>query len=274
MKTLSYYPEACEDPEDFVTHYKDFDCPLIFPALKTLDYAGPNSSGFQFTHFVYDVENMVFKEICFSSRGSSLNAVLHFRDDIPSKTPLLSSDQEVTHESQFKDLLNANIRSLFDFIQQFAYLDAIDLEPNSLGQEKFVELLLTLKDIRSLSFDIEYQDFSSDLCKETFKATTVFLKVHESKLPSVLDWLASCFPNLVELGIYLSYDPAKYDGTKKSESKSIFEFWEKLIGNRPNLSKIHLPNAVFSRWQIEKKYPHILVGNKCKATYLDTQDDF
>ncbi|KAJ9066959.1 hypothetical protein DSO57_1004721 [Entomophthora muscae] len=84
MKTLSYYPEACEDPEDFVTHYKDFDCPLvthliivnlytfshhdflriikIFPALKTLDYAGPNSSGFQFTHFVYDVENMVFKE--------------------------------------------------------------------------------------------------------------------------------------------------------------------------------------------------------------------
>ncbi|KAJ9087495.1 hypothetical protein DSO57_1032834 [Entomophthora muscae] len=237
----------------------------VFPALKTFDYTGFYGGGWNLEHFVYDVENMVFKEIGFPCFEEPFSAFIRFHDDIPPKTPLLSLDEEVTHESQFRDLLNANTDNLFDFIHQFACLDAIYVRASFIELEEFVQLLLSLKDIPSLSFNIEYQDFYPDLCKETFKATTVFLEVHESKLPSFLEWLATCLPNLEELGIELSDGPVSHDETKDSESKSTFEFWKKLIESRPNLSKIHLPNDFPTRCQIEKKYPHILVGNKCKA---------
>ncbi|KAJ9054733.1 hypothetical protein DSO57_1011045 [Entomophthora muscae] len=273
-----------------MTYYKDFDYPLVthlkieeewalsldnfsyifgkFPALKTFEYAGPDLDGFQFTHFVYDVENMVFKKIGCESKNTFFSAVLHFQDDIPSKTPLLSSNQEANHMSQFKDFLNNNVYKFAEFIPRFNCLDAIDVTSRFFEQEEFIALLLSLKDIRSLSFDFKYQDFSPDLCKETFNATTVFLEVNKLKLPLVLEWLASCFPNLEELSINLLDGPANYDETK-SEFKSTFELWEKMIESRPNLSRIHLPNDVFTQCQIEKKYPQILVDNKCKARYYE-----
>ncbi|KAJ9066950.1 hypothetical protein DSO57_1004712 [Entomophthora muscae] len=295
VQTLYYHFNARNNLAKFMNYYRDYDYPLVthliieeqlarigynfsriikrFPALKTLDYTGPYINGYQFNHFFYDIENMVFKEINLSDRVSPLSALICFHDDIPSKTPLLSSEQEVTHESQFRALRNIGIYKFFELIPQITCLDAIDVTSRFLEQEKFVELLLSLKDIRSLSFDFGYHDFSPDLYKETFKATTVFLEVNKSNLTLVLEWLANCFPSLEELGIYLSDGPANYDETK-SEFKSTFEFWEKLVESRPNLSKIHLPNDVFSRCQIEKKYPHILVGNKCKARYYDTKNIF
>ncbi|KAJ9066943.1 hypothetical protein DSO57_1004706 [Entomophthora muscae] len=319
VQTLYYYPKACDDPEEFMTYYRDFDCPLVthliiheewalagenflyiigrFPALKTFDYTGPYLHGYQFDHFVYDVENMVFKEISLADRDAPMSAFLRFQDDIPpktplfssvkndsiserdelaafmrslkdmhSKTPLDSSAKKITHESQLRDLFNAHTYKFFEFIPRFNCLDAIDVSTPFIDQEEFIELLLSLKDTRSLSFDFGYQDFSPDLCKETFKATTVFLEVNNSKLTLVLEWLTSCFPNLEELSINLLDGPANYDETK-SEFQSTFELWEKMIESRPNLSRIHLPNDVFTQCQIEKKYPHILVDNKCKARY-------
>ncbi|KAJ9066955.1 hypothetical protein DSO57_1004717 [Entomophthora muscae] len=286
IKTLYYYPEACEDPEEFLTYYKDFDCPLVthliidedwalaghnfshiikgFPAVKTINYKGPHLHGYRFDYFVYDVKNMVFKEISFSNRDSLMSAFLRFQDDIPSKTPLLSSDEEVTHESQFHALRSISTYTFFDFIPQFNYLDAIDIIPKSLEQADFIELLLSLKDIRSLSFDFKHQRFSADLCRMTFKATTVFLEVPESELPVVLEWLTRCFPNLEELGIYLSDSMYAYDETKQTESKLTFELWENLVENCSNLSKIHLSDDLPFLCQIKKKYPHISVDNKRK----------
>ncbi|KAJ9054728.1 hypothetical protein DSO57_1011040 [Entomophthora muscae] len=290
VKTLYYYPDPCDDPEEFMTYYEDFDCPLVthliireewalggedfpyiiesFPALKTFDYTGPYLHGYQFDHFIYDVENMVFKEISLADRDAPMSAFLRFRDDIPSKTPLFSSCKEATCESQFEDLFTTYTHKFFELIPQFTCLDAIDVTTPFIDQEEFIALLLSLKDIRSLSFDFKYQDFSPDLCKETFNATTVFLEVNKLKLPLVLEWLASCFPNLEELSINLLDGPANYDETK-SEFKSTFELWEKMIESRPNLSRIHLPNDVFTQCQIEKKYPQILVDNKCKARYYE-----
>ncbi|KAJ9078353.1 hypothetical protein DSO57_1007390 [Entomophthora muscae] len=286
VKTLYYYPDPCEDPEEFMTYYKDFDCPLVthliieeewslpghnfshivkrFPAVKTLEYTNGSSTGYQFEHFVYDVENMVFKEINFPGHEEPLYASLRFDDDIPPKTPLLSSDQELTHESQFRALRSISTYTFFDFIPQFTYLDAIDIIPKCIEQEEFIELLLSLKDIRSSSFDFKYQRFSTDLFKETFKATTVFLEVPESELPVVLEWLASCLPNLEELGIHLTDSLHDRDETKQTESKLTFEFWENLVGKCPNLSKIHLFDDLPFLCQIKKKYPHISVDNKRK----------
>ncbi|KAJ9054727.1 hypothetical protein DSO57_1011039 [Entomophthora muscae] len=279
VQTLYYYPKACDDPEEFMTYYRDFDCPLVthliiheewalagenfpyiigrFPALKTFDYTGPYLHGYQFDHFVYDQTEM--------------HPCLHF---YVSKTIFLQKHlcfhqlRKITHESQLRDLFTAHTYKFAEFIPRFNCLDAIEVSTPFIEQEEFIELLLSLKDIRSLSFDFGYQDFSSDLCKETFKATTVFLEVNHSKLTLVLEWLASCFPNLEELSINLLDGPANYDETK-SEFKSTFELWEKMIESRPNLSRIHLPNDVFTQCQIEKKYPQILVDNKCKARYYE-----
>ncbi|KAJ9078343.1 hypothetical protein DSO57_1007380 [Entomophthora muscae] len=286
VKTLYYYPIPCDNLEEFMTYYKDFDCPLVthlkieeewtlsgdnfpyiigkFPALKTFEYAVPSLHGFQFTHFFYDVENTVFKEIRFESRDTPMSAFLRFQDDIPLKTPLLSSDEEVTHESQFHALLD--IHSFYYYIPRFTCLDAIDLKTTFLDQEDFIDLLLSLKGIRSLSFDFKYQEFSPDLCKETFKATAVFIEVFEPKLPVVLVWLASCFPNLQELGIHLLDLPDNYE---KRESKLTFEFWKSLIRNCSNLSIIHLSNVSSSQCRIEKEYPRILVDNKRQLRHFD-----
>ncbi|KAJ9074559.1 hypothetical protein DSO57_1005011 [Entomophthora muscae] len=165
--------------------------------------------------------------------------------------------------------MNANTDSLYDFIHQFTYLDAIHLKPSSLDHEKLSELLLSLKDIRSLRFDFEYHDFSPDLYKKTFKATTVFLEIDDDIYPSVLNWLASCFPNLEELGIDLSEIPCLYAEGEEPDSKSISELWEKLIERCPNLSKIHRSPGAAIQCQIEKKYPHILFDNNFPAKYED-----
>ncbi|KAJ9069608.1 hypothetical protein DSO57_1016769 [Entomophthora muscae] len=262
VQTLYYRPEPCDDIEEFMIYYKDFDCPLVthliideewalaghdfsyiikrFPALKTFDYTGPFLRGYLFDHFFYDVENMVFKEISFSDRDADISAFLRFRDDIPSKTPLLSSDQEVTHESQFNDLFNISTLKLLELIPRFTCLDAIDINTRFLDpDQEYIELLLSLKDIRSLSFDFDDQDFSTDLFEETFKATNVSLEITESKLPLILEWLASCFPDLEELGIHLSDLPANYDETR--ESKLTFELWEKLIVFVPIFQKSTYP---------------------------------
>ncbi|KAJ9066944.1 hypothetical protein DSO57_1004707 [Entomophthora muscae] len=172
---------------------------------------------------------MVFKKIGCESKNSFFSAVLHFQDDIPSKTPLLSSNQEANHMSQFKDFFNTNVYKFAKIIPRFTCLDAIE-------------------------------NFTPDLCKETFKATTVFLGVPRLKLTLVFKCLASCFPNLEELGIYATDFKANYDETR--ESKLTFELWEKLIDNCPNLSKIHLSKEVPFRCQVEEKYPHLSVDNK------------
>ncbi|KAJ9078352.1 hypothetical protein DSO57_1007389 [Entomophthora muscae] len=286
VKTLYYYPDPCENKDDFMTYYRDFDCPLVthliieeedslaghnfshivkrFPAVETFEFIYTVIYGYQFEYFVYDVENMVFKEIRFPGHEEPLYASLRFHNDIPPKTPLLSSHQEVTHESQFHALLSLSTCGFVDLIPQFTYLDAIHIIPECIEQE-FIELLLSLKDIRSLSFDFKYQRFSTDLFKETFKATTVFLEVPESELPVVLEWLASCLPNLEELGIHLRGSLYAHDETKQTESKLIFEFWENLVEKCPNLSKIHLSDDLPFLCQIKKKYPHISVDNKRKA---------
>ncbi|KAJ9078350.1 hypothetical protein DSO57_1007387 [Entomophthora muscae] len=228
VKTLYYYPDPCGDPDEFMTYYRDFDCPLVtrliieeelalagrnfshivkrFPAVKTFEFIYPMSYGYYFEYFVYDVESMVFKEISFPDiEEDPLSAFLRFHDDIPPKTPLLSSNQEVTHESQFYALHSISTYAFIKFIPRFTYLDDIDIcASSSLKQEEFVELILSLKDIRSLSFDFKCQRFLTDLFKETFKATTVFFNLPESELPVVLGWLASCLPNLEELGIHLT----------------------------------------------------------------------
>ncbi|KAJ9060044.1 hypothetical protein DSO57_1035067 [Entomophthora muscae] len=104
VKTLHYYPDPCEGPEEFMTYYRDFDCPLVtrliihenwslaghnfphivkrFPALKTFEYQVPQLRGYRFDYFVYDVKNMVFKEITFSNRVSPMSAFICFHDDI------------------------------------------------------------------------------------------------------------------------------------------------------------------------------------------------
>ncbi|KAJ9063274.1 hypothetical protein DSO57_1001712 [Entomophthora muscae] len=114
-----------------------------FPALEKFDYTICGLPGYKINSFRYDVENMVFKKIGLSEGGEETFEGLHFQDDIPSKTPLFSSDEEVTHELQFKLLMNANTDSLIDFIHQFAYLDVIHLKPGSLDQEELAELLLS-----------------------------------------------------------------------------------------------------------------------------------
>ncbi|KAJ9062646.1 hypothetical protein DSO57_1008412 [Entomophthora muscae] len=157
--------------------------------------------------------------------------------------------------------MNASTHNLYDFIHQFAYLDAIHVKPGSLNQEEFAKLILSFKDIRSLSLNFELRDFSPDLCK-TFKASTVFLEMEEYLYPSVFEWLASCFPKLEELGIFMQGIPCWYTKREKLDSKSIVELWEKLIESCPNLSKIYRSTAASSQCQIEKKYPHIQFGNK------------
>ncbi|KAJ9078344.1 hypothetical protein DSO57_1007381 [Entomophthora muscae] len=278
-----------------MTYYKDFDCPLvahlkieedrdladrnfssiikIFPALKTLDYTGPYLKKHRTDHFVYDVENLVFKEISLSDTSSPAPALISFRDDIPLKTPLLPSDQEVTHESQFHAFYSIGIYKFFELIPQITCLDAIDVTSRFLEQEKFVELLLSLKDIRSLSFDIGWHDLSYKFSKETFKAATVFLLVPEIKLPVILEFLASCFPNLKELGIHLIELPDNHEA-RDSQFKHVIELWGKLIENCSNLSKIHLSNGASYRCQIKPKYPHIQVDNKYKARYYERKDIF
>ncbi|KAJ9090514.1 hypothetical protein DSO57_1001485 [Entomophthora muscae] len=161
--------------------------------------------------------------------------------------------------------MNANTDSLYDFIHQFTYLDAIHFKPGFLDQEEFAEVLLSLKDIQYLSFDFELYRFSLDLCSMTFKATTVFLEVGRYIYPSVLKWLASCFPNLEEFGIYMLGIPRRYAEGEESDSKSIFELWEKLMESCPNLLKIHQSTVASSQCQIEKKYPHIQFDNKFRV---------
>ncbi|KAJ9065037.1 hypothetical protein DSO57_1024014 [Entomophthora muscae] len=292
VQTLYYRPQICRDSREFMYYYKDFDCPLVthliideqwdlarqdfphiiqrFPALKTLEYTGPFFGDYLFDYFVYDAENMVFKEIRFLL-DISCRVHIRFRDDIPSKTPVLPSVKKVTHESQFHALQAIDRRSLYGYIPQFTYVDAVHLFAASRGQEDFVRYLLNLKDIRYLRFHSELQDLPPHLCKETFKATTVFLEVIEPNLPVVLELLATCFPNLQELGIDLialedNYDP--YDYYETGESKMAFTFWEKLVESCPNLSKIHLSDEVPFRCQVGKEYPHILVDNKCQGPYF------
>ncbi|KAJ9054726.1 hypothetical protein DSO57_1011038 [Entomophthora muscae] len=104
VQTLYYHINTTE--EDLTVGGNNF--PYVFgkfPALKTFEYAGPPLHGFQFTHFVYDVENMVFKKIGCESKNSFFSAVLHLQGDIPSKTPLLSSNQEANHMSLLRTSL-------------------------------------------------------------------------------------------------------------------------------------------------------------------------
>ncbi|KAJ9061097.1 hypothetical protein DSO57_1023996 [Entomophthora muscae] len=284
VKTLCYNCKPNGDPKKFMICYSDFECPLVthliieeehdlginnfphivkrFPAMKTFEYKILESTGCGSEHFVYDVENMVFKEISFLGYEGSWSVYLRFRDDIPSKTPLLSSDQEVTHESQFNAHRSIDIFEFSDFIPQFAYVDAIDIDTSSAQQEELLELVLRLKDIRSLSFDFDNETFSTDLYNETFKARTVFLEVYKYEIPDVLLWLTKCFPNLEELGIFLldhGWGVYKID---YKESKLTFELWENLVENCSNLSKLHLSDDLPFHCQIEQKYPHISVDNK------------
>ncbi|KAJ9079446.1 hypothetical protein DSO57_1035293 [Entomophthora muscae] len=265
VQKLKYNFIACCGTMDFLTYYSFFDCPLVthliieelsyrvepnfsdiikkFPALKKFNYTAPKLYKPKAVHFVYDVENFVFKDIGFPIIDKPMSTFLRFQDDIPSKTPLLSSVQEVTHESQFNALLSIGIYKFSDFIPQFAYVDAIGIDTSLVQQEELPKLLLRLKDIRSLSFIFDFKSFSTDLCKETFKATTVFLEVHESEIPDVLLWLTSCFSNLEELGICLLNNMCDYYATNHTESKLTFKFWENLVENCSTFQKSTYPTT-------------------------------